>query len=177
MIVRRPNLRRPGLRIPNLRIGVIVVLVSLFLSACGFKLAGTADLPPQLASIYLVTDNFSEPQRKALRRSLINAGAELVEQLDAQSVQLNASLEILPDRQMATSATTGVIVKRLSRSLDFYVKDFDGKTIVEPSHLQQQKDAELDDDNLLSSDRERETVIRDLEQALFDQMIRQLTLI
>ena len=172
MILQRPNLRRP-----SLRIGVIVVLVSLLLSACGFKLAGTADLPPQLASIYLVTDDFSEPQRKALRRSLINAGAELVEQPGAQSVQLNASLKTLPDRQVATSASTGVIVKRLSRSLDFYVKDFDGKTIVEPSRLQQQKDASLDDDNLLSSDRERERVIRDLEQELFDQMIRQLTLI
>ena len=172
MIVRRPNLLRPGLRI-----GAIVVLVSLFLSACGFKLAGTADLPPQLLSIYLVTDGFSDPQRKALRRSLINAGAELVEQPGAQSAQLNASLKALPDRQVATSARTGVTVKRLSRSLDFYVKDFQGKTIVEPSRLQQQKDASLDNDNLLSSDRERDSVIKDLEQALYDQMIRQLTLI
>ena len=78
---------------------------------------------------------------------------------------------------MATSASTGVIVKRLSRGLDFYVKDFDGKTIVEPTRLKQQRDASLNDDNLLSSNRERDSVINDLEQALFDQMIRQLSLI
>jgi outer membrane lipopolysaccharide assembly protein LptE/RlpB len=43
--------------------------------------------------------------------------------------------------------------------------------------LAQQRDVSLDDDNLLSSDREKEAVTRDLEDALFDQLIRQLTLI
>jgi LPS-assembly lipoprotein len=156
---------------------VLVLLVSLGLSACGFRLAGSAELPPQLASIYLVTSDFSNSQRNLLKRSLSNAGAHLVEQPESQAVQLNVSLKSIPDRELATSASTGTSVKRISRSLSFNVKAADGKILLQAQTLHQQKDVSLDDDNLLSSDRERESVIRDLEQALFDQLIRQLILI
>ena len=164
-------------RYHSLRICLLVLLVSFSLSACGFRLAGTAELPPQLATIYLVTSDFSDLQQNRLRRSLKNAGAQLVEQMEPQVVQLNVSLKVMPDRELATSANSGVIVKRISRSLSFNVKAADGKTLLEAQTLHQQKDASLDDDNLLSSNREKETVTRDLEQALFDQLIRQLNLI
>jgi LPS-assembly lipoprotein len=156
---------------------LLVLLVCLSLSACGFRLAGVTELPPQLASIYLVTSDFSDPQLTRLRRSLSDAGARLVEQADSQSVRLNVGLKVEPDRDLATSASTGAIVKRISRGLSFDVKAADGKVLLESQTLRQQKDVSLNDDNLLSSDRERETVTRDLEQALFDQLIRQLTLI
>jgi LPS-assembly lipoprotein len=172
-----PRFDAPNSRYHSLRICLLVLLIGFCLSACGFRLAGTAELPPQLRSIYLVTSDFSESQRSRLRRSLNNAGAQLVEQLESQAVQLNVSLEVMPDRQLATSARTGSIVKRISRSLSFNVKAADGKILLEAQTLNQQKDAFLDNDNLLSSDREKESVTRDLEQALFDQLIRQLILI
>ncbi len=167
----------PGSRYHSLRICLLVLLVSLGLSACGFRLAGTAELPPQLASIYLVTSDFSNSQRNLLKRRLNNAGASLVEQLESQAVQLNVSLKSIPDRQLATSAKTGVTVKRISRSLSFVVKAADGNILLEAQTLHQQKDVSLDADNLLSSDREKESVTRDLDQALFDQLISQLILI
>jgi LPS-assembly lipoprotein len=166
-----------NVRTSSLRICLLLLLASSCLSACGFRLAGTAELPPRLASIYLVTSDFSDSQRSQLRRSLRNAGANLVEQPGAQAVQLNVRLTAAPDRDMATSASSGAIVKRISRSLSFNVKAADGKVLLEARTLQQQKDVSLDDDNLLSSDREKETVTRNLQQALFDQLIRQLTLI
>ena len=165
----------PGSYYNGPRICVLVLLVSFCLSACGYKLAGTAELPPQLESIYLVTSDFSDAQRKLLQRSLSNAGAVLVEQLDSQSVQLNVSFKTLPDRDLAIGASSGAIVKRISRSLSFNVKAADGEILLPAQTLRQQKDVSLDDDNLLSSDREKEKVTRDLEQALFDQLILQLT--
>ncbi|MDC1287128.1 hypothetical protein N8198_04520 [Gammaproteobacteria bacterium] len=159
------------------QICLLVLLVSFCLSSCGFRLAGSAELPPPLTSIYLVTSDFSDPQRTRLRRSLGDAGARLVEQQDSQSVQLNVRLKVEPDRILATSASTGTTVKRISRGLSFYVKEADGKILLQSQTLRQQKDVSLDDDNLLSSEREKETVTQDLEQALFDQLIRQLTLI
>jgi outer membrane lipopolysaccharide assembly protein LptE/RlpB len=59
--------------------------------------------------------------------------------------------------------------------LTFRVKAADGQTIAETQTLRQQKDVSLNDDNLLASNREQETVTRELEQSLFDQLIRQLT--
>jgi len=150
---------------------------TLSLSACGFRLAGTADLPEQLSSIYLVTSDFNDSQRKTLQRSLAQAGATLVEQADGGAVKLSVKLKVFPDRQMATGAGSGANVKRITRQLEFSVKSAEGKTIVANTILSQQKDVSLDDDNLLSSDREKEAVTRDLEKALFEQLIRQLTLI
>jgi LPS-assembly lipoprotein len=147
------------------------------LSACGFRLAGTADLPGQLESIYLVTNGFSDTQRRVLRHSLTQAGAKLVEQQGTEAVKLTVNLNKAPDRQMATSASSGRSVQRITRKLDFNVKSVDGKTLMPMRSLEQKRDVSLNDDNLLSSDRERETVAKELEQALFDQLIRQLTLI
>ena len=158
----------------SLRIA-LVLLVSLSLSACGYRLAGTADLPPELSSIYLVTSGISESQSRALQRSLKNAGATVVSELDPQSVQLNVSLKVEPDRQLATSARDGAIVRRVSRGLTFSVKAADGETIAETQTLRQKKDISLNDDSLTASNREQETVTRELEQSLFDQMVRQLT--
>ena len=158
----------------RLRIVLVVVLVSLSLSACGYRLAGTADLPPELSSIYLVTSDISESQSRALQRSLENGGATLVSQLDQQSVQLNVSLKVEPTRQLATSARDGAIVRRISRGLTFSVKAADGQTIVASQTLRQQKNVYLNDDSLTASNREQETVTRELEQSLFDQLIRQL---
>ena len=162
------------LRTANLRSALVVVLVSFSLSACGYRLAGTYDLPPELSSIYLVTSNISKPQSRALQRSLENAGATVVSQLDQQSVQLKVSLKLEPDRQLATSARDGAIVRRISRGLTFSVKAADGQTIAATQTLRQQKDVSLNDDKLLASNREQETVTRELEQSLFDQLIRQL---
>ena len=156
---------------------VLLLSLALSLSACGFRLAGTADLPQQLSSIYLSDNGFNDSQRKTLQRRLTQAGATLVEQADAGAVKLNVNLKVLPDRQMATGASTGASVKRITRQLDFSVKSAEGKTLVPMRTLTQQKDVSLDDDNLLSSDREKEAVARELEKALFDQLIRQLTLI
>jgi len=164
-----------GFRIASLRIVLVVMLVSFSLSSCGFRLAGTNDLPPELSSIYLLTSKISPSQSRALQRSLENAGATVVSQLDQQSVQLNVSLMVEPARQLATSARDGAIVRRISRGLTFSVKAADGQIIAETQTLRQHKDVSLNDDNLLASNREQETVTRQLEQSLFDQLVRQLT--
>lgn len=164
-------------RYHSFRICLLALLVCFCLSACGFRLAGTTELPPHLSSIYLVTSDFSNSQRNRLKRKLNNAGARLVEQPESQAVQLNVSLKAIPGRQLAISARTGATVRRISRSLSFNVKAADGTILLGAQTLQQQRDVSHDDDNLLSSDREKESVTRDLEQALFDQLIRQLVLI
>ena len=161
----------------NFRPLILMLCFTLSLSACGFRLAGTVDLPEQLSSIYLSDNGFNNSQRKTLQRRLTQAGATLVEQAETGAVKLNVSLKQLPTRQMATGAGSGANVKRLTRQLDYSVKSADGKTIVPNTTLTQQRDASLNDDILLSSDREEEAVVRELENALFDQMIRQLILI
>jgi LPS-assembly lipoprotein len=153
---------------------VIVLVVIAGLAGCGFRLAGTANLPQQLSSIYLQTSGFDKRQQTALRQRLTRAGAELKNQDDPDAVKLTVSLKVLPDRRLVSSARNGSTVERLARSLDFSLRDADGDMLVPTRTLVQQNDIVLDDDNLLASNKEKASVLEDLHQALFEQLIRQL---
>jgi len=159
---------------------LIILLCGLCLSACGFRLAGTgemaanAELPPQLASIYLQTGNLNALQLKALEKSLTKAGAEVVAQADLATAWLGVTLNELPDQQLATGGTGGDVVTRITRSLDFEVKAADGKIIAPRRGLSQQQDVTLNENTLLAANRERKAVTEELEQALYDQLARQL---
>ena len=151
-----------------------LLLLALALCACGFRLAGDRGLPPQLARIQLLTSGFDERQRDALRARLREAGAEVSLLPMPDAAQLRTRLEILPNRRMATSASNGRIIERVSRGLEFSIKGADGLPLAPARSLLEQKDVALDDDNLLSSDVELQRVVADLESALFEQLLRQL---
>jgi len=153
---------------------LVVFIVTIGLAACGFRLAGTSNLPQTLAAMVLVASNLNQQQQDALRRQLTRAGAELKNQDDPAAVRLKISFKASPDRRLVSSASDGKSVERLTRSLDFSVISAAGEVLVPTRTLTKQNDIVLDDDNLLASDRERASVLEDLEQALFEQLIRQL---
>ena len=153
---------------------LIVVVACVGLVACGFRLAGTSDLSAELSTIHLVTRNLSEQQQDELRGRLIRAGASVVDQSTADAVLLAVTFNIIPNRRLISAGSSGRIVERVARSLDFNLKSSTGEVIAPTKNLLQQRDIELDDDNLLASNRERKNVIKDLEQALFKQLINQL---
>ena len=153
---------------------LIIVVACVGLAACGFKLAGTADLPAELSTIHLVTRNFSKQQQDELRGRLTRAGASVVNQSTAEAVLLAVTFNVLPDQRQASAGSSGRYVERIARSLNFSLKSPTGEVILPPTTLLRQNDTELDDNNLLASNREKNNVIKDLEQALFKQLINQL---
>ena len=153
---------------------LMIIVVSIGLVACGFRLAGTADLSEELSTIHLVTRNLNKQQQNEIRGRLTRAGATVVDQATADAVLLAVSLKVLPDRRLASGGRSGKTVDRVSRSLDFSLKSPEGEVISPVKTLLQQKDIELDENKLLASNREKINVIKDLEQALFRQLINQL---
>jgi LPS-assembly lipoprotein len=153
---------------------LMVIVISIGLVACGFRLAGTAELPEELSTIHLVTRNLNKQQQDEIRGRLTRAGATVVDQATADAVLLSVSFKVLPDRRLASGGSSGKIVDRVSRSLNFSLKSPDGEVIAPIKTLLQQKNIELDENKLLASNREKENVIKDLEQALFKQLINQL---
>ena len=152
----------------------LALLLIIGLAGCGFKLAGTVSLPPQLSRIYLDADSLNRQQRERLATSLERAGAEISQRAEAGLPRLSVALRVIPDRKLVASASTGKTVERISRRLDFNLRSADGALLLGAKSLVQQRDMVRDDDNLLSSGEERSSVIRDLEQALFNQLIHQL---
>ena len=153
---------------------LIIIVACVGIAACGFRLAGTVELPEELSTIHLLSQNLSEQQQDEIRGRLTRAGATVVDQAAEDAVLLVVSFKVIPDRRLATGGSGGKIGERIARSLDFSLKSPTGEIIAPLKTLQQQKNIELDDDNLLASNREKENVIKDLEQALFKQLINQL---
>ena len=153
---------------------LIVIVASIGLVACGFRLAGTADLSEELSTIYLVSRNLSKQQQDEISGRLTRAGATVVNGPTADAVVLTVSFKVLPDRRLASGGSSGKIVDRVTRSLDFSLKSATGEVIAPVKTLRQHKNIELDENNLLASNREKENVIKDLEQSLFKQLIDQL---
>jgi outer membrane lipopolysaccharide assembly protein LptE/RlpB len=153
---------------------LIIIAVSIGLVACGFRLAGTADLSEELSTIHLVTSNLSKHQQDEIRGRLTRAGATVVDEANEDAVLLTLSFKVLPDRRLVSGGSSGKIVDRVARSLDFSLKSPAGEVIAPVKTLLQQKNIELDENKLLASNREKENVIKDVEQALFKQLINQL---
>ena len=72
---------------------LVVFVVTIGLAACGFRLAGTSNLPQNLSSMVLVDSGLNQQQQDALRRQLTRAGAELKNRDDPDAVRLKISLK------------------------------------------------------------------------------------
>ena len=152
----------------------IVVVLSIALTACGFRLAGTSDLPDELTTIQLQSKNLDEYQLDEVTGRLTRAGATVVEEATEDSVLLLLNFKQVADRKLVSGGSGGKNIVRVERLLSFSLKAADGSIIAPAKTLRQRKDIELDDDRLLASNREKENVSKDLEQALFKQLINQL---
>ena len=148
------------------------LLIAIGLLGCGFKLAGTSQLPESLDKLHLVTSDFSDKQRDSLSEVLQRAGVTLTMAKEARAT-LSVKLVSLPQRTVVSSASSGKTIVRLARQLDFSLKPSDDSPSVRKT-LVKQKNFELDEDNLLSSSQQKREVIEDLERALFNQLIFQL---
>ena len=149
----------------------LLVVVGLF--GCGFKLAGTSQIPKSFDSLHVITKNFSDRQREDLDSALKRAGVTLTAFGEGKAT-LSVSLKELPQRTVVSSASSGKTIVRLARQLDFSLRPSDDTQKARSKSLVQQKNFELDDDNLLSSSRQKTDVIKDLEWALYNQLIFQM---
>lgn len=157
------------------RLALAVLLPSLWLGGCGFRLAGTEALPQSISALRVVTRDFSEAQAKALKNRLRRAGARLITVAGEAGVELDVRLLAPADRNLVYSASNGKTVQRITRSLSYSLRGATGEVLVANRILTQQSEIVLDDDNLLASDQEKANVVSDLHSALYNQLIRQLS--
>ena len=154
------------------KILTLAALAALALSACGFRLAGTNSLPPELGKVQLQAGDLDKRQRAELYQRLTQAGVEVRDQPFTDAVRLSVSIEAPPDRRVVASSSRKT-VKRVTRQLKYSLFDSSGKLLAQKT-LTQQGDVTVDDDNLLSSGGEKEAVVEDLERSLFDRLLQQL---
>jgi outer membrane lipopolysaccharide assembly protein LptE/RlpB len=144
------------------------------LSACGFHLAGSSSLPPQLASIHLIADSLDNRQKATLDQQLKRAGASIKNDQSGGAVGLKVDIKVLPDRNLVNTAGSGKTIIRLFHQLSYSLVAANGDLLVEQKTILRQMDIELDSNNLAGLEYEKQSAAILLDQELIAQLIFQL---
>jgi LPS-assembly lipoprotein len=151
------NLRRTGL----LALGFI----TLTLTACGWRLQGTAKLSEALAATYIETDDRYTDFNRALRDALRSSGARLAN----RPGDATAIVKILEDesgqRVLSVSARNTPEEYEVFYVVEYSVENQDGELIA-PQKVELTRDYSYDETAVLAKQREqailREALARDL---------------
>jgi len=157
----------------TIRLPVLLCLLAC-LQACGFQLRGFSNLPDHLGHLRLEADNLTTTQQSELSRQLERAGATLHRDDAAKPVVLNVSLKSLSERKVVNSAGSNQTIVELSRQLQFSLTEASGDRLIDNKILVQSQNLELDDNNLLGSEGEKQRTLENLDKALFNSLMIQL---
>lgn len=148
----------------------LLIINSLFLTACGFHLRGSYHIPPQLQQLNLVSTNTS-PLSNALSQRLQQSG-----------VQLNQGeyrLVIVEDKLSKQATNTDSRAKAAEYSLYYQVRyvlqDSQQKNVSEERKLLLRRSYQYDTTAIVGKTAEEETLIKELYEEAATQITRQLS--
>jgi len=147
-------------------------LLCLGLTACGFQLRGTQQLP--FATIAL---NFppNSPLGTELARNIRTGTNTRVISDPTKAAAVFDLLGELRDRQVLTIDAQGRALEYTLRDrLRFRVRDAKGREVIEPTDLQVQRDISFNDSQRLSKESEEALLYRDMQSDLVQQLLRRI---
>ena len=152
---------------------LLIILLPLLLTACGFQLRGDADLPEQMAKTHMAIDDPYSTLARRVHTMLEQNGVKFV-----APGQATAILEI-PENRVLTQVLTiadnaRVREYRISHTVQFRLTDADGNELMEMQTFRQTREISFDEQKILASSREQEYLKEDLAENLARQMVNRL---
>jgi LPS-assembly lipoprotein len=144
----------------------------LLLSACGFHLRGSWELPYE--SIYLDIPAHSEFGAQ-LKRTLVGTGAARVTDTltDAQAVFVPTG-EARERKILSYSSAGRVREVQLQYRYGFRVRDRSGQDLIAPASIEMTRDLTFDESQTLAKEQEEDLLWRDMLNDLTQQVMRRL---
>lgn len=155
------------------RVLILMLLVALLSSACGYHLRGEANLPPEMARTRMVIDDEYSTLARRVRVMLERAGAQFV-----AADQASAILEI-PRNEVVTEVLTiadnaRVREYRIAHTVVFRLTDAAGNELIGWQTLRQEREISFDEQTILASSREQEYLRDDLAETLARLVVARL---
>ncbi len=146
---------------------------ALALSACGFQLRDSADLPSEMANTNLVIDNKYSDLARRLEVLLIQSGVQLVGPDEATAI-----LEVPVNRVVTDVLTIGdnarVREYRVSHTVEFRLLDAGGAELLPQQTLRQTREISFDEQEILGASREQEYLQKDLANLMARLILQRL---
>lgn len=157
-----------------LKVSLVVGFVVL-LSACGFKLRGSVDLPPVLQDVYIESSNPFTGMARAMRIELQTAGANVLEDKDSATAILVIHHERSENRVLSVGSTGRATEYELYDEVGFSLRDSEGKQLVKPQTLRQTGNLVFDENEVLGKISEAEGIHRQIRANLARQAIMRIS--
>jgi LPS-assembly lipoprotein len=152
--------------------GLLILLLAATLSACGFQLRGSYNLPWDTLHIGLAENSELYFQ---IKRG-IEAGSQTRIVTDVKQAQ--ASLAVLRNEQiksiLSLSAKGLVREFQLTRTFVYRIVDANGKELLPQSQIILQRDMTFDDERIFAKEAEEAMIWREMQQDLVQQLLRRL---
>lgn len=151
----------------------LILLLALTLSACGFQLRGSYNLPWETLAISGVPEN-NELYFQIKRN--IEAGS--LTKIIADPKEAKASLVVLQNLQhksiLSLSGKGLVREFQLTRTFMYRIQDAQGKEILPASQIVLQRDMTFDDERIFAKEAEEAMIWREMQQDMVQQLLRRL---
>lgn len=152
---------------------VLIVLLALALSACGFHLRGDVELPEDLRNFYVDTNEGR--LRNELGVLLADGGGTVVNDRDEADVILSAGPGRFERRVLSFDPDTGKELEiEISYALPYSAKRPDGESVQARRVLTLQRNYVFDSSALLGTTRQESTLRNEMRADAVQQILRQL---
>ncbi|MCW8885239.1 MAG: LPS assembly lipoprotein LptE [Motiliproteus sp.] len=148
-----------------------VVTLSVLVSACGFQLRGSVEVPESLKRIYFTAASETNVT-KATRRLLKSNGVTLVGNSGAAPYHLEVLSETSKRRAATLTSSAKTREYELRSAVRFQIRQGSDKLVLPPTELIVERFYTFDEDNITAGDAEEAQLRREMQDNLARQLVR-----
>ncbi|HEX7340525.1 MAG TPA: LPS assembly lipoprotein LptE [Rhodanobacteraceae bacterium] len=150
-----------------------VLTLGLLLSACGFHLRRSAQLPAGMQTVYLQVSG-NGPFRRALARALAASGSTVVEAAGPGVATLNVPVARFESNSVAITGAGRVSEYALDFHVRFDVTDANGKTLVPEQDARLSREYTYDASHAVGRETQVQAIRSDLIQSMVQSVMFRL---
>ncbi|MFK7731025.1 MAG: LPS assembly lipoprotein LptE [Pseudomonadales bacterium] len=147
--------------------GLVIILA---LSACGFQLRGAFQVPEELGSVHLSSENPGSSILNNVRRSMVSSGVLLVNTNQEAPYTLHLSRERSEKRSISVDSLAAAAEFQLRQFVSYELRSRRGELLVGPHELIVERNFQNDINNVVGK-RDEERLIREEMQVLLASQI------
>jgi len=151
----------------------LILLLALALSACGFQLRGSYNLPWETLAIAGVPEN--NELYFQIKRSL-EAGSQTKVIADAKGAKATlVVMQNLQHKNILSLSGKGLVREfQLTRTFMYRIQDAQGKEVLPASQIVLQRDMTFDDERIFAKEAEEAMIWREMQRDMVQQLLRRL---
>jgi LPS-assembly lipoprotein len=157
----------------NLKLVFTPILLLSLITACGFQLRGSADIPEEWLALHLLTNSPNSELAKSVRSSFSNNGVQWLDAGDANYV-LELGNERFEQRNLTIGGNARAAEFELTLTASMEIRDQKGKVVLPAREVSVQKIMTNDPRNVTGKVEETNLLQREMRQELVQQMMRNI---